>query len=438
MKTIDVYNLSNLPVADFEDFLELQEDFKTDDPEKNMKLQMLIITRGFKYSFKAWKDEAGKLWIIDAHQRKKALAKLRKSGFEIPPIPYELIFAKTKKEAVEEIAAYNSSFAEKNPDTILFNKYNIDTEVLGNFEINMDSFTLDASLTEHAAGVFDDENKESQCEESVVVKKKLSKHGDLWLLGNHRLLCGDSTNKEAVDFLMNKKKADLIVTDPPYNIAYEGKTDEALTIVNDSMSADAFAQFLADVYANMYYVLKAGAGIYVFHSDTEGLVFREQFQKSGLKLSQCCVWVKNARVMSRQDYHWQHEPVLYGWKPGDSHNWYGDRKQSTVWFFDKPQRNDIHPTMKPVELIKYPIANSSREYQIVVDFFGGSGSTMIASEELKRIAYTMELDPKYVDAQVYRYNALYPEQEIYRVRAGKKESLADLLDGNESRDIREG
>ncbi len=275
-------------------------------------------------------------------------------------------------------------------------------------------------------------------EEDSIVRKKLSKHGDLWLLGNHRLLCDDAASKQAVELLMNKKKADLIVTDPPYNIAYEGKTEDALTIVNDSMSADAFAKFLADVYANMFFVLKEGAGIYVFHSDTEGLVFREQFQNSGFKLSQCCVWVKNTRVMSRQDYHWQHEPVLYGWKPGNSHSWYGDRKQSTVWFFDKPNRNDIHPTMKPIELIKYPISNSSKEFQIVVDLFGGSGSTMIACEELNRIAFTMELDPKYVDAQIYRYNTLYPSKEIFRIRNGKKESLNDLLNDNESGNINKG
>lgn len=428
MKTIDVYNLSKLPTADFEDFSELQEDFKKEDPKKNMKLQMLIITRGFKYSFKAWKDEDGKLWIIDAHQRKKALYKLRKSGFQIPPIPYELIYAKTKKEAVEEIAAYNSSFADKNPDTILFNKYNIGDETLENFEIQMNSFELDAKVTELSVGV--NEESEQSTEEDFAEDKeyvKLSQHGDLWLLGNHRLLCGDATDIAQVKILMNRKKADLVVTDPPYNIAYEGKTEEALTIVNDAMTDAGFIDFLNKVYANLYTILKEGAGIYVFHSETEGVTFRTAFQKSGLKLSQCCIWVKNSPTMSRQDYQWQHEPVLYGWKPGEGHHWHSDRKQSTVWYFDRPSRNSIHPTMKPIDLIKYPITNSSREYQIIVDFFGGSGSTMMACQELQRIAYTMELDPKYVDAEVYRFHSSYPDEEIFRVREGKQESLVDLL-----------
>jgi DNA modification methylase len=231
----------------------------------------------------------------------------------------------------------------------------------------------------------------------------LSRAGDLWVLGNHRLLCGDSTNGEHVSRLMGAILADLVVTDPPYNVAYEGKTKDALTIKNDSMSGGDFYAFLLAVYQNLAAQMKGGSGIYVFHADTEGVSFRKAMTDAGLKLAQCCVWVKQSLVMGRQDYHWQHEPVLYGWKPTASHRWYSDRKQTTVWRFDRPSRNGEHPTMKPVELIGYPIQNSSREGDVVLDLFGGSGSTLIACEKLGRYARLMELDPKYVDVIVRRW-----------------------------------
>lgn len=189
-----------------------------------------------------------------------------------------------------------------------------------------------------------------------VPKTKL---GDIYILGNHRLMCGDSTSIDAVEKLMDGYKADLIITDPPYNVAYEGKTKDALTIKNDSMTNNDFYKFLYDVYVALFAVTKDGAGIYVFHADSEGMNFRKAMLDAGWKLAQCCIWVKQTLVMGRQDYHWQHEPVLYGWKPTGSHRWYSDRKQTTLWKFDRPSRNDVHPTMKPVDLIMYPIQNSS-------------------------------------------------------------------------------
>jgi DNA modification methylase len=238
----------------------------------------------------------------------------------------------------------------------------------------------------------------------------VSRTGDIWLCGDHRVMCGDSTKLGDVESLMDGYKADLVITDPPYNVAYEGKTKDAMKIQNDSMSNGDFYQFLYDVYAAFFAVAKDGAGIYVFHADSEGMNFRKAMLDAGWKLAQCCVWVKQALVMGRQDYHWQHEPVLYGWKPTGSHRWFSDRKQTTVWNFDRPQRNDVHPTMKPVVLIEYPLCNSSRGGDVVLDLFGGSGSTLIACEKHSRSARLMELDQKYCDVIVRRWQEFTGQQ----------------------------
>lgn len=230
-----------------------------------------------------------------------------------------------------------------------------------------------------------------------------TKNGNIYKLGNHYLMCGDSTNAEDVKKLMNNQLADLIVTDPPYNVNYEGKTDNNLKIMNDNMENNQFYSFLESAFINLYESIKDGGSIYVFHADTEGLNFRKAMMSSGFKLAECLVWVKNAFVMGRQDYHWKHEPVLYGWKPGASHYFINDRSQSTVLEFDKPIRNEEHPTMKPIDLIAYLINNSSKKDEIVLDLFGGSGTTMIACEQTNRKAFIMELDPRYCDVIVDRW-----------------------------------
>lgn len=425
-----IYNLGNLPTAPLDDFNELQEDFKISDPDKTAKLALVIMTRGFKYAFKAWRDLDGKLWIIDAHQRKKALLMLRARGVEIPDIPYEPIYAATKKEAVEEIAAYNSEFATRNPDTLLFEKYNIGTDSLEQFSLNMDggtekhTFNLDTkrSVTDNLAGL----DLDRQYDETGQSMEAMTLSGDIWLLGDHRLMCGDSCDPAAVARLMNNRKADLCITDPPYNVDYEGGTREHLSIANDSMSDVAFDRFLFQAFKNVFTVLKAGASVYVFHSDIQGLAFRRNYEKAGFKLAQCCVWVKNSIVMGRQDYQWQHEPVLYGWKPGAGHHWYADRTQSTIWSFDRPVRNDIHPTMKPVALIAYPLLNSSKERDIVVDPFCGSGSTIMACEQHHRVGYGMELDPKFVDATVRRYIRSGGDKQVFLLRNGERIHYSDI------------
>ena len=433
MKSIEIYNLGGLPTAPLDSFLELQEDFKISDSDKLAKLQMLIITRGFKYAFKAWKDSEGKLWIIDAHQRRKALLALRKSGFEIPEIPYEPIYAADKKEAVEEIAAYNSEFAAKNPDTLLFKKYNIDADTLERFNLGYEVKSIDFSSpseplfgTEHeSADIQEDAVDFEVPDEDASPDSLFARAGDVWLLGNNRLMCGDCRLKSDVTTLMNGKLADLVVTDPPYNVAYTGATEDELTIQNDSMENDMFATFLRQVFTMMFAISKPGASFYVFHADSEGENFRAGLRKSGFKIAQCCIWVKNSMVMGRQDYQWQHEPCLYGWKPGAGHRWYSDRKQTTVWNFDKPQRNAIHPTMKPIALMAYPVCNSSASGDVVVDFFSGSGSTLMACQQVDRICHAMEIDPRYVVATVKRYRSMFPEQPIQLLRDGNLLSVEE-------------
>jgi len=247
-----------------------------------------------------------------------------------------------------------------------------------------------------------------------VPEEPVTCRGDVWELGRHRLMCGDSTLNEDVTMLMGGALADLVVTDPPYNVDYTGKTEDALKIGNDSMSDSEFYAFLFAAYQKMYDHSDDGAGIYVFHADTEGINFRKAMIDNGYKLSQCCVWVKNSMVMGRQDYHWQHEPVLVGWKPTAAHKWYSDRKQTTVWNFDRPTASREHPTSKPIELIIYPITNSSKTNDIVLDTFGGSGSTLIACEQTNRINYSMELDPHYCDVIIQRYVNLTGNTELKR------------------------
>jgi len=231
----------------------------------------------------------------------------------------------------------------------------------------------------------------------------VTKLGDIWVLGNHRLMCGDSTNIDSAKRLMGDNLADLLITDPPYNVAYEGGTKEHLTIKNDSMENDQFRQFLRDVYSTANSVMREGAVFYIWHADSEGHNFRAAAFETGWKVRQCLIWNKNSLVMGRQDYHWKHEPCLYGWKDGAAHYWGSDRTQTTVLNFNRPSRSTEHPTMKPLELFEYQIGNSSKPNDVVLDLFGGSGTTAIACERLSRKARLMELDPKYCDVIVKRW-----------------------------------
>ena len=249
-----------------------------------------------------------------------------------------------------------------------------------------------------------------------VPEEPKTKLGDIYILGNHRLMCGDSCSVTDMKKLVNDRQVDMWLTDPPYNVAYEGKTKDALTIKNDSMNDEGFRQFLRDAYVTADTVMKPGAVFYIWHADSEGYNFRGAAYDAGWKVRQCLIWKKSTMVMGRQDYHWKHEPCLYGWKEGAGHLWATDRKQTTILEFDKPNRNKEHPTMKPVALFEYQMLNNTKGGDIILDSFGGSGTTMLAAEKNGRIAYLMELDPKYCDVIVKRWEDF----------TGKKVILSDI------------
>ncbi len=261
---------------------------------------------------------------------------------------------------------------------------------------------------------------------SALEKASFVEKGDVWTVGKHRLMCGDATSKEDVQTLMGDTKGNLILTDPPYGVSF--KSSSGLTIENDSMKNDDFYNFLLSAFKNMADHLEKGGSAYVFHADTEGLNFRKAFVDSGFHLAGCCIWVKNSLVLGRSDYQWQHEPVLYGFMQNGKHRWYSDRKQTTIWNFDKPKKNSNHPTSKPLDLLSYPISNSTQENAVVIDTFGGSGSTLMACEKINRICYTMELDEKYASVILRRYVEDTGDMDnVYVIRNGKKNPYADLV-----------
>lgn len=284
------------------------------------------------------------------------------------------------------------------------------------FDLSLTGFgddELDALLAKAVEeGLVDEDQVPDAPEEPVSVL------GDVWKLDQHRLMCGDSTSIDAVDKLMEGQKADMWLTDPPYNVDYTGKTKDALKIKNDKMKNNDFRQFLRDSYSAADAFMKEGSVFYIWHADLEGYNFRGAAYDIGWDIRQCLIWNKNTMVMGRQDYHWKHEPCLYGWKGGAGHFWANDRKQTTVLNFDRPTKSELHPTTKPVELIEYQIKNNTRGSDIVLDSFGGSGSTLIACEKSGRKARLMELDPKYIDVIIKRWQD-YTGREAIHAETGK-------------------
>ena len=287
---------------------------------------------------------------------------------------------------------------------------------------------FDVSLTgfdeKELADLFKDGN-DSDAEDddydlsAALEKAAFVKRGDIWTVGRHRLMCGDATSAEDVAALMDGRKANLILTDPPYGVSF--KSSSGLTIQNDSMKDEEFYHFLLDSFKNMADHLEKGGAAYVFHADTEGLNFRRAFIDAGFHLAGCCIWVKDSLVLGRSDYQWQHEPVLYGFMQNGKHPWYSDRKQTTIWNFAKPKRNANHPTSKPLDLLGYPIGNSTQENAIVIDTFGGSGSTLMACEQMNRTCCTMELDEKYASVILRRYvDDTGNADGVYVIRDGEK------------------
>lgn len=304
--------------------------------------------------------------------------------------------------------------AQKRAYIIADNKLSInagwDDELLAVELSDLQGEGVDLSITgfdeKELADLFDDKSKSDVEDDGYDLSAALEKaafvqRGDIWTVGRHRLMCGDATSADDVAALMGGKRANLLLTDPPYGVSF--KSSSGLTIQNDSIKDEDFYCFLKSAFSAAVDCLEKGAAAYIFHADTEGLNFRRAFVDAGFHLAGCCIWVKDSLVLGRSDYQWQHEPVLYGFLQNGKHSWYSDRKQTTIWNFAKPKKNANHPTSKPLDLLSYPIQNSTQENAVVLDTFGGSGSTLMACELTNRICYTMELDEKYASVILRRY-----------------------------------
>ena len=384
----------------------------------------------------------------------KQLAKLRSSlrefGFINPVIidrDFNVIaghgrIAAAKEEGITEVPCVFVDYlteAQKKAYILADNRMALDAgwdEELLRIEIeSLQGTDFDVSLTgfgeDEIADLFAGDGEKDVKDDDFDLSAALEKaafveRGDIWTVGRHRLMCGDATSAEDVSALMDGKKANLIVTDPPYNVAF--KSGSGLSIQNDSMENGEFYTFLYNSFSCMVEHLEKGGAAYVFHADTEGLNFRKAFVDAGFHLAGVCIWVKNSLVLGRSDYQWQHEPVLYGFLKNGKHPWYSDRKQTTIWNYDKPKRNKNHPTSKPLDLLGYPICNSSQENAIVLDTFGGSGSTMMACEQTNRICHMMELDEKYASVILRRYVEDTGDSEnVYVVRGGEKIPYSALV-----------
>ncbi len=375
------------------------------------RLRREILDTGFAFPISVWRSDDGTNYILGGHQRRLALEELEKEGFKVPPVPVVYIHAADYKGARRRVLQDVSQYGRVGDEGLY--------EFMAEAELSMDevddAFRIpDLDVDLFRKNFFDDPTVIPTVEGDVdttppPVPKTVK--GDVWTLGKHRLVCGDSTVLEDFQKLMGGDLAQCVWTDPPYNIAYKSKTT-GLSIDNDDMEDGDFYKFLYDVYVNMLVVTSPGSAIYVSHADTEGINFRKAMKDAGWKLSQCLIWVKHSLVMGRSDYHWRHEPILYGWNPAGAHKWYSDRKQTTVLEFNKPSRNGEHPTMKPVELVQYCLENSSMKDDIVLDAFGGSGTTLIAAEQCGRKARLMEFSPGYCDVILRRYFTLTGDDPV--------------------------
>ena len=348
--------------------------------------------------------------ILAGHGR---LAAARKLGLKQVPCVKESHLTETQRRAY--IIADNKLSLNAGWDEDILA---IELSELQGADFDLDLLGFDES---ELASIFEDDKEVEDDDfdvEEELNKPCFSKSGDIWTLGRHRLICGDSTKEETYKSLMEDKKANLVVTDPPYNVNYEGSAGK---IKNDNMNTDKFYNFLLDAFSNMKKVMADDASIYVFHADTEGLNFRKAFNDAGFYLSGCCIWKKPSLVLGRSPYQWQHEPCLYGWKKKGKHQWYSGRKETTIWEFEKPKKNADHPTMKPIALLAYPITNSSMSNTLILDPFGGSGSTLIACEQTDRSCYTIELDEKFCDVIVKRYiEQVGTDKDVSVLRDGKE------------------
>ncbi len=380
----------------------------------------------------------------------KLRSSLREFGFVSPVIidrEYNILcghgrVCAAKEEGVNEVPCVfveHLSEAQKKAYILADNRMSLDAgwddELLKVEMASLQEMGFDIGITgfdeSELADLFADGDKTSAKDDDFDLTAALEKasfvqRGDIWTVGRHRLMCGDATSAEDVAALMNGTKANLILTDPPYGVSF--RSSSGLTIQNDSMKNEEFYNFLLSAFQRMVEHLESGGAAYVFHADTEGLNFRRAFVDAGLHLAGCCIWVKDSLVLGRSDYQWQHEPVLYGFLQNGKHKWYSDRKQTTIWNFAKPKRNADHPTSKPLDLLSYPIGNSTQENAVVIDTFGGSGSTLMACEKMNRICCTMELDEKYASVILRRYVEDTGDADgVYVIRNGEKIPYSDLV-----------
>lgn len=380
----------------------------------------------------------------------KLRSSLREFGFINPVLidrEYNVLaghgrIAAAKEEGINEVPCVfveHLSEAQKKAYILADNRMSLDAgwddELLKVEMASLQEMGFDVGMTgfdeSELADLFADDNNTSAKDDDFDLTAALEKaafvqRGDIWTVGRHRLMCGDATSAEDVAALMSGTKANLILTDPPYGVSF--RSSSGLTIQNDSMKNEEFYNFLLSAFQRMVEHLESGGAAYVFHADTEGLNFRRAFVDAGLHLAGCCIWVKDSLVLGRSDYQWQHEPVLYGFLQNGKHKWYSDRKQTTIWNFAKPKQNADHPTSKPLDLLSYPIGNSTQENAVVIDTFGGSGSTLMACEKMNRICCTMELDEKYASVILRRYVEDTGDADgVYVIRNGKKIPYSDLV-----------
>lgn len=355
--------------------------------------------------------------VVGGHQRLKVLADLGHTDVECVIVELD----DTREKALN--VALNKISGDWDESKLALLIADLDAS---DFDVELTGF--DEAEIQAMIGSLDDEDVADDDFDLSAALEAASfvERGDVWSVGRHRLVCADATSESDVATLMDGKSANLVLTDPPYNVAFE--SSDGLKIKNDAMKNDAFYDFLLAAFTNMNTALDKGGSAYVFHADTEGLNFRKAFTDAGFKLSGCCIWVKDSLVLGRSPYQWQHEPVLFGWKQGGKHKWYADRKQTTIWNFAKPRKNSDHPTSKPLDLLAYPIRNSTQANAIVLDTFAGSGSTLIACEETDRICYAMELDEKYASVILRRYAEHTGDAAgITCLREGKQYAYLDLV-----------
>ena len=389
---------------------------RTHSPEQLTKLRSSLREFGFINPVIIDRD----FNVIAGHGR---IAAAKEEGMEEVPCVFADFLTEAQKKAY--ILADNRMALDAGWDEELL-RIEIESLQGADFDVSLTGFGED-EIADLFAGDGEKDVKDDDFDLSAALEKAaFVERGDIWTVGRHRLMCGDATSAEDVSALMDGKKANLIVTDPPYNVAF--KSGSGLSIQNDSMENGEFYTFLYNSFQNMAEHLEKGGAAYVFHADTEGLNFRKAFVDAGFHLAGVCIWVKNSLVLGRSDYQWQHEPVLYGFLKNGKHPWYSDRKQTTIWNYDKPKRNKNHPTSKPLDLLGYPICNSSQENAIVLDTFGGSGSTMMACEQTNRICCMMELDEKYASVILRRYvEDTRDSENVYVERGGERIPYSALV-----------